>query len=48
MESIKGFCGAVLITAVIVVLGYFIVRDDASRAMRPVYSPDGTCIVNCK
>jgi hypothetical protein len=47
-ELIKGFFGAVLITAVILVLGYFIVRDDAEKAMRPLYRPDGSCFMNCK
>ena len=39
---------ALLITVVICTLGYFICRDSVESAAHPVYSPDGTCIVNCQ
>jgi hypothetical protein len=48
MNSIKGFIGAMLITALILGMGAFIVSADAQHAMRPVYDPQGTCIVNCE
>jgi hypothetical protein len=46
-DSIKGFTGALIITALFLALAAFIIHDDVERAARPVYDPQGTCIVNC-
>jgi hypothetical protein len=47
-DSIKGFTGALVLTALFLAIAAYVVSDDVKRATHPVYDPQGTCIVNCR